>query len=554
MKESRSVSGLVGAVRGAASRSGGVYKYDLVPEEDQEAAAAATQRSHRRGGQADAGWMRKEEASPQRGLRVVRFALSGVCLLAVILVTAVFSPSGRPHDKTGCELRGNCTGDVSHLWGQYSPYFSVPSGMDPRVPAGCEVTFAQVLSRHGARWPTRRRSAEYRAVVEGIQRATTSYGAGYEFIRDYEYGLGLDELTALGQRQMAESGAAFFERYEALARAAAAAADPPFIRASGSSRVVMSAQNWTRGFYERMEGGGGGDGGDGDLPRALADMLILPETDQFNNTLEHVPCPRFEDGPHAGLKARKQAAWREVWAPPIKRRLEAKLRGANLSLAEVVAVMELCPFETVAAAPVPVLIPAAAARSPFCALFSHDEWTGYDYHQSLDKWYGYGRGNPLGPTQGIGFGNELIARLTGQPVRDNTTTNRTLDGSPATFPLGRRLYADFSHDNTMSSIFAALGLFDGTQDLPAGRKLSPRRTHGFSAAWAVPFSARMYVEKMRCGSERGDQGGPELVRVLLNDRVMPLRGCGMDALGRCELGAFVKSLSFVRHGGLWGEC
>lgn len=203
--------------------------------------------------------------------------------------------------------------------------------------------------------------------------------------------------------------------------------------------------------------------------------------------------------------------------------------------------MDLCPFNTVAT--------TTAALSDFCRLFSMDEWASYDYFQSLDKWYGYGRGNPLGPSQGVGFGNELIARLTGMPVDDHTTTNSTLDSSPDTFPLNRTLYADFSHDNTMSSFFAALGLFNSTMDLPLKYKVSPRRLHGFSASWVVPFGARLYVEKMQCGDS-----SEELVRVILNDRVVPLRTCNSDRLGRCKLRGFVDSLKFIRSGGLWDQC
>ena len=38
--------------------------------------------------------------------------------------------------------------------GQYSPWFEVPSDLPDVVPKECHVTFAQVLSRHGARDPT----------------------------------------------------------------------------------------------------------------------------------------------------------------------------------------------------------------------------------------------------------------------------------------------------------------------------------------------------------------------------------------------------------------
>jgi len=79
--------------------------------------------------------------------------------------------------------------------------------------------------------------------------------------------------------------------------------------------------------------------------------------------------------------------------------------------------------------------------------------------------------------------------------------------------------------------------------------MTAKEMNGYSASWAVPFAARLYVEKMACAGEE-----EELVRVLLNDRVVPLQGCDADALGRCRLGAYVESLEFARSGGEWDKC
>lgn len=73
--------------------------------------------------------------------------------------------------------------------------------------------------------------------------------------------------------------------------------------------------------------------------------------------------------------------------------------------------------------------------------------------------------------EGVGYVNELLARLTGTPVRLGTQVNATLDTEPATFPLNRALYADFTHDNQMAAIYAALGLLRSTR-----RLTPPRRT------------------------------------------------------------------------------
>ena len=152
--------------------------------------------------------------------------------------------------------------------------------------------------------------------------------------------------------------------------------------------------------------------------------------------------------------------------------------------------------------------------------------------------------------QGVGYVNELIARLTGQPVRDNTQTNRTLDSSPKTFPLDRSFYADFSHDNEMVAIYSALGLFQ--QYLLPGQKLDPKNPsplRTWIASKLVPFSARMVVERLEC------LGVPDLplpkgafVRIFVNDAIQPLEFCG-GVGGLCELHAFVESQWYARNDG-----
>ncbi|KAL7949848.1 acid phosphatase [Trichoderma barbatum] len=506
------VSGIIAAVRGAVSRD--AYKYSAIPEPEPE--VSYRQPLSRR--------QSVYESSSQGQTRLIKMSLGGMALFAILLTMVSL---GRARSCSACETVGNCTEDVSRIWGQYSPVYSVPSTIDASIPYGCNVTFAQILSRHGARAPTQKKTDLYKGMIERIQHNVKEYGKGFEFLKDYKYSLGADDLSPFGEQQMVDSGIAFFHRYPDLGTEF-----DPFVRASGSDRVIVSAERFVEGFYSAQ---------DRNASSPLKKILVLPEDEGFNNTLNHGACPAFEEGPASKIVDEYQKVWLGVFGPAINRRLNAKLPGANLTLTETIYMMDLCPFNTVAN--------INLAPSDFCRLFSTDEWASYDYFQALDKWYGYGRGNPMGPSQGVGFGNELIARLTGTPVDDDTTTNSTLDSSPKTFPLNSKLYADFSHDNTMSSIFAALGMFNSTIDLPLKYKVSPRRLHGFSASWAVPFGARMYLEKMQCSD-----ASEELVRVILNDRVVPMRTCNADKLGRCKLSGFIDSLKFVRSGGLWNQC
>lgn len=426
-------------------------------------------------------------------------------------------------------MRGyQCSPSISHFWGQYSPYFSVPSAIKDEVPHGCSITFAQILSRHGARDPTASKTAVYNATIKQIHANVKTYEGEYAFLKDFEYVLGADQLTQFGQQGLVNSGIKFYYRYRNLAKHV-----DPFVRSSGQARVVESAVNWTQGFYEAKK----------EQSHDTYPSVVIPEEDGVNNTLNHALCTAFEDGPDSEIGGNAQKIWQNIFVPPIQKRLNSALPGANLSTTQTIYVMDLCPFETVA--------DPNGKLSPFCNLFSEEEWHQYDYFQSLGKYYGNGAGNPLGPTQGVGYTNELIARLTNSAVVDDTSTNSTLDDDPATFPVGGnyRLFADFSHDNDMTSIFAALGLYNDTRPLSNTSIETAQQASGFSASWTVPFAARAYFEKMKC---RGHK--EELVRVIVNDRVQPLKQCGGDKFGRCSLSKFVSSLSFAREGGNWASC
>ena len=396
------------------------------------------------------------------------------------------------------------------------------------VPSQCHVALVQVLSRHGARDPTLSKTLAYSQVIERIKSKVRRFQGNFAFLANYSYILGADQLTELGKQQMVNSGRAFFGRYNDLAKVSI-----PFIRASGQQRVVDSAEGFAKGFHGARRAAGRPD--DEKYPY---NIVIISEAAGSNNTLDHGLCTAFEA---STIGSAAQRIYASIFTPAITARLNANLPGADLNLMDTIFLMDLCPFETVAS--------SSSTPSPFCALFTPVEWKHYDYYQTLGKYYGYGPGNPLGPTQGVGFVNELVARLTGKPVVDHTSVNRTLDVNPNTFPLGRSLYADFGHDNDMTAVFSALGLYNSTPPLSTTRTMTLEEMKNYSAAWTVPFAARAYFEKLQCEGEE-----EEMVRVLVNGRVLPMETCGGDTLGRCTLGAFVDSLGFAKAGGHWNQC
>jgi len=224
--------------------------------------------------------------------------------------------------------------------------------------------------------------------------------------------------------------------------------------------------------------------------------------------------------------------------------------------------MDLCPFYTVNN--------LDGQLSAFCDLFTDAEWQDYNYLRTLDKWYGDGPGNNLGPAQGIGYANELVARLTDNRTRaltDETNVNHTLDASNATFPLGLALYADFSHDDPMYSIFTALGLFNVSGAAypanPSNTTWMSEPDFPYSSAHVVPFAGRAYFERLTCKLETRGWTRPgwnatveedTYVRVLINDAVVPLQNCGANAAGMCLLEDWVASLTFAASNGNWAAC
>lgn len=413
--------------------------------------------------------------------------------------------------------------------GQYSPYYSVPSEIAASVPDKCTVTFAQTLSRHGARDPTETKTKAYSDLIASLKSKVGTFKGKYTFLNDYEYTLGADQLSAMGQQEMVNSGIKFYQRYKELAKHTV-----PFVRTAGQERVVNSAYNWTLGYQQAVQE----DKNPGKEVFPL-DIEVIPEGEEYNNTLSIDNCLAFD----SDLGDDAQNKWIEIFVPSITTRLNTDLPAVALQDLDTIYLMDLCAFNTVAS--------PTGNISGFCYLFTDTEWQQYDYYQSLGKYYGYGPGNPLGPTRGVGYVNELIARMTNSPVKDETTTNHTLDADPSTFPIGKNytLFADFSHDNDMMNIFSAFGFFNSTTPLSNTTFTSPAETNGFSASWVVPFAARAYFEKLRCqGMEE------EMVRVLINDRVLPLETCGGSEQGLCTLSKFVESLSFARAGGFWDRC
>ncbi|KAJ7484497.1 histidine phosphatase superfamily [Mycena latifolia] len=424
------------------------------------------------------------------------------------------------------------TFELQKSWGVYSPFHAVEEYTLP--PPGCEISQVNILHRHGARFPSESQSEDILSGVRKLQSVEVYTDARLSFLDTFVYSLGENLLVPLGAMQSFASGETAFHRYASLVTQD----DIPFVRASGMSRVVETAKNWTAGFSAASN--------DVYSPRL---SVILSE--EGNDTLQDNNCP------NAASSHREMTQWLDVYGPPITARLNDWAPGSDLTNKDIHGLMMHCAFHTVASVPYGYKAGSPLPFSPFCSLFTPAEFEAFEYSSDLDKYYSTGYGGHLGRVQGVGYINELLARLTASPVQDHTSTNTTLDSDPATFPLNRTIYADFTHDSPLIAVFNTLGLFP----TPKLSTTHPKPHRIWRTSEIMTFSTRMVVEKLTCDrAVRGRDAGDAYIRIIVNEVVQPLAFCGAQETGPwkglCQFDAFLESQAYARHNGEgdWEKC
>lgn len=422
--------------------------------------------------------------------------------------------------------------DIAYNLGPYSPRYAVPSNISSDLPQGCAVSMVNILQRHGARYPTTGAGEKIAASLAKLKLVHSITDPSLQFVPNFTYSFVGNQLVPFGRAQSYISGQIIAKKYAALGTTS-------FVRAADKARIVESSRWWRQGFEGRPF-----ETDLGDLPQP---DLAIPISVTSNNTLGVKTCvAAMELKPSPGSIAGRE--WLSTFAPPTTRRLNRALPGANLTDSDIPNLMSLCGFDTAA---------RNGTASPWCNVFTHQEWKNNQYYHDLDKYYSWSYGSRFAPSEGAGWVNELLARLTGTPVRDNTTTNSTLNSDPSTFPSGPlapRIFADFSSDNNIMKIISALGILrDRISPPPSGPIPLDQK---MVVSRVVPFAACTVVEKVTCSAHTKATTAGDYVRILVNDAVVPLPSCGTLGYtsGMCTIDEFVQSQAFSRAGGDFASC
>lgn len=389
------------------------------------------------------------------------------------------------------------------------------TGLSSEVPAGCKVELAAFFSRHGSRYPDPGAYNEWTDLYGRIQAASnlTVADKSLSFLKTWKPVLSdpssqISQLSPTGYKELTEMGATWRLRYSDLYEY-----NIPFTMWANyyksGPRVRDSARLFAHGFL-------------GPNATELGTIYALNSSDPtswMNSLATSDLCKTYKDeggSPYIDI-------WNSIYLPPIRSRLNAKIRGGfNFTQWDVSIIPYLCGFET----------QITGRRSPFCDIYTEEEVRQYEYAQDLRYWYGNGLGSDIEKYNMLPVVEGLVQRFVDGPNATYKTGNSTF--------LPPKIIASFTNDGQINQIVAAIGIFDNEPQLPANRTLPHRK---FRASRIVPMRGTVAFERLSCPapSNRGatvNSTSEAYMRIRLNEVVYPIVNCTSGPGSSCLLSQY----------------
>ncbi|KAJ5241977.1 uncharacterized protein N7469_000304 [Penicillium citrinum] len=375
---------------------------------------------------------------------------------------------------------------------------------DLAPPEGCSINQVHLMSRHAERYPTESAGNRHLEFLDRVKALGVPLNGSLAFLNHWTYftddpSRDFGQLTSTGPYAGTltafTSGVRFRTRYGNLI------SDKSTTRlwASDSQRVIDTAQYFASGLFGlNWESNG----------RAKLD--IIPETfERGADTLTPGDtCKRYlEDVTHGhDYGAHMLARFQDIYIPSIARRLVKENPSlGKLGNVEVFSMQEMCAFET-----------TVRGSSPWCNLFTEQEWESFEYARDLVHYYRAGPGNSYAGAMGWLWLNATSSILQAGPTAGT-------------------LFLSFVHDGDISPFLAALGILSNPieTNLPTTHIPSDRL---WKTSSVLPMGARVTLERMSCSSGEDEQ---PYIRININDRIMPLASCRSGPTGSCTLAEFI---------------
>lgn len=227
------------------------------------------------------------------------------------------------------------------------------------------------------------------SLYEHIRTANVTFRGDLAFINDWEFFIDepaedLENLVSTGPYagtlEAFATGVKLRTRYKELLEEAPAT-KPVSFWAGDSERVIDTAKYFGAGFF-------------GIDWTKVANLYVIPETpDRGADTLTPGrTCLKYRNnvdrrGHDYGYRMMDMV--RSTYEPAIARRLARQNPEMMFAEAEIFTMQLLCGFETI-----------ANGSSPWCDIFTKDEWESFEYARDIIHYYRAGPGNPYSASMG----------------------------------------------------------------------------------------------------------------------------------------------------------
>lgn len=374
------------------------------------------------------------------------------------------------------------------------PYIQHPGfGISTDVPDQCTLEQVHLLSRHGERFPSTGSGEDFEAIMAKFDDYNETFAGPLAFLNDYTYFVSSSDLYEketspinsqsiyAGTLNAQRHGMSFRSKYQSLFNASEEALN---VFASNSGRVHQTAKYFARGFL-----------GDEYSDETVA-YYILDEDEKMgaNSLTPRSACTAFDQDAQTDVIAQLNSSWLDV----ARDRLLEENESLDLTSDDVENLFKWCAYEI-----------NVRGSSPFCDLFTNEEFVKYSYSQDVDNYYSNS------------FGNNVSASIAAPYL--NATLKFLLEEDPA-----YKVLLAFSHDTDIEVFHAGLGLVQPAEDLPTDHIPFPSP---YNHGRILPQGARLVTEKYACD-------GQSYVRYILNDAVFPITSCQSGPGFSCELSEF----------------
>ncbi|GAA95873.1 uncharacterized protein L969DRAFT_521560 [Mixia osmundae IAM 14324] len=415
-------------------------------------------------------------------------------------------------------------------WANLSPWRSLKSlgGLhktSPHVPTGCALERVHLLHRHGSRQPTSDAPpAQFAEKIASAAKSVQGFKATGDlaFLHDWQYKLGSESLSRHGAQMMFNLGVEFRLQYGSLLNNYSHWNTLPVLRTESQNRMHESTLNFAAGFFG--------------LPlRPDVDYheSIMIENKGFNASLSpYYGCPNSMNGTNSKLGNEASADFVKRYATPLAAEFNEMLEGLQLNATDVNAMQFMCAYDTI-----------VLGWSPFCSLFTAQDWRNFEYAIDLSLYYNSAFGGPYSAALGKGYLEEFWSRLSGHRITQSASSiNTTLTGNPDTFPIEKQsIFIDATHEVVLAEVLTALNMTALAGNLPIDHVDKHRK---WQSSKLLSMGTHLVFQELACSAESNAGKEDRYVRAILNDAVLPwgIVGCEEQQDGLCARDTLIKGL------------